>query len=130
MTIEYYKPTEAEQRLIDALRSGEYKQGTGYLERGGRLCCLGVACRVSRTELPISGGATIMFGVEEVQAYLPEVVQTELGWSTERGELNFVDRLKYEITLDELNDEDFSFNQIADIIEAGLVRRTDDLVAA
>ena len=29
--------------LID-LRSGEYEQGSGTLERAGKFCCLGVAC--------------------------------------------------------------------------------------
>lgn len=33
--------------LVDALRSGEYRQGTGALQRGGKFCCLGVACEVA-----------------------------------------------------------------------------------
>lgn len=28
---------------VEALRSGKYEQGTGYLCRGGKYCCLGVA---------------------------------------------------------------------------------------
>ena len=35
---------ERVQLLIDALKSGEYKQGTGCLKKGDRFCCLGVAC--------------------------------------------------------------------------------------
>lgn len=40
------------QKWVDALRSGEYKQGFGYLnqadKRGeSRYCCLGVACEVA-----------------------------------------------------------------------------------
>lgn len=38
---------ERVQLLVDALRSGEYTQTTGELERDGRNCCLGVACRVA-----------------------------------------------------------------------------------
>lgn len=34
------------QLWIDALRSGEYPQGKGYLNRDGKFCCLGVACEV------------------------------------------------------------------------------------
>jgi hypothetical protein len=33
--------------LVDALRSGEYQQGRGYLTKDGRDCCLGVACKVA-----------------------------------------------------------------------------------
>jgi hypothetical protein len=29
---------------IDALRSGEYEQGDGQLQKGNRFCCLGVLC--------------------------------------------------------------------------------------
>ncbi len=31
------------QQWVDALRSGEYEQTTGYLCKGNRYCCLGVA---------------------------------------------------------------------------------------
>lgn len=130
-TLDYYQPTEAEQRLIDALRSGYYEQGTGCLQANGKLCCLGVACRVSKVELPIiEGGVVIMFGEEETQSLLPKVVQEELGWSIEGGETYIEGKCGWRNSLDELNDNGFSFNQIADIIEAGLVRRTDDLVDA
>lgn len=30
----------------DALESGNYEQGTDWLEKDGKLCCLGVACRL------------------------------------------------------------------------------------
>lgn len=36
---------------IDALRSGEYEQGSGALQtRDGKFCCLGVLCDVYRKE--------------------------------------------------------------------------------
>lgn len=31
---------------IEALESGEYRQGQGYLNRYGEMCCLGVACEL------------------------------------------------------------------------------------
>lgn len=34
-------------KWIEALESGEYKQGTGWLRRGNTYCCLGVACDIS-----------------------------------------------------------------------------------
>lgn len=39
-------PEEARSLVADALESGDYEQGKGWLERDGKLCCLGVACRI------------------------------------------------------------------------------------
>lgn len=36
------------KKWIEALRSGEYKQGKQMLYRNGRYCCLGVGCVVLR----------------------------------------------------------------------------------
>jgi hypothetical protein len=36
----------AKKKWVAALRSGEYKQGIGYLKRNDRYCCLGVAREV------------------------------------------------------------------------------------
>lgn len=40
------KRTEHTQKWLDALRSGEYEQGRGFLELKGNYCCLGVAAAV------------------------------------------------------------------------------------
>lgn len=49
-----YKLNEKQQQWIDALRSGEYKQGHNCLQShrdgGDRFCCLGVACAVADKE--------------------------------------------------------------------------------
>jgi len=45
---------EARLTWIKALESGRYKQGTGYLRKDDRYCCLGVACEVSGLNLPPS----------------------------------------------------------------------------
>lgn len=37
---------ELKQRWLNALRSGNYQQGSGYLNRQERYCCLGVLCDV------------------------------------------------------------------------------------
>lgn len=34
------------KKWIQSLRSGKFKQGMNYLEKNGKYCCLGVACRV------------------------------------------------------------------------------------
>lgn len=38
--------TELQLKWIEALESGEYKQGKGQLRDGDQYCCLGVACDV------------------------------------------------------------------------------------
>lgn len=35
---------EVKQKWVEALRSGKYKQGQGYLRKGDNYCCLGVLC--------------------------------------------------------------------------------------
>lgn len=34
------------KKWVEALRSGKYKQGQGYLYNEGLHCCLGVACEI------------------------------------------------------------------------------------
>lgn len=44
---------EIKQKWIEALRSGNYKQGTGYLKAtDGTWCCLGVLCDVLGRDVP------------------------------------------------------------------------------
>jgi hypothetical protein len=38
-------------KWVEALRSGEYKQGTGFLCCEGRYCCLGVLCKINNRPL-------------------------------------------------------------------------------
>ena len=45
---------ERVQKLVDALRSGEYKQGSGQLRQEEYYCCLGVACDLFQAENPQS----------------------------------------------------------------------------
>lgn len=42
---------ELKQKWISALRSGNYLQTEGTLEKDGRNCCLGVLCRVMGLEV-------------------------------------------------------------------------------
>lgn len=45
---------DLKQKWLEALRSGKYKQGTGFLRRGqggsDKFCCLGVLCDIVRPE--------------------------------------------------------------------------------
>ena len=38
--------TPEQKQWIAALRSGAYEQGTEWLEKDGKFCCLGVACNL------------------------------------------------------------------------------------
>lgn len=38
---------EVKQAWLQALRSGEYKQGNGNLHKGDAFCCLGVLCDIA-----------------------------------------------------------------------------------
>lgn len=42
------------RKWVEALRSGDYQQGTGHLRAGDKYCCLGVAC-----ELAIQDGVPV-----------------------------------------------------------------------
>lgn len=39
---------ELRTKWLTGLRSGEYEQGDGYLEKDGRYCCMGVLCDVAK----------------------------------------------------------------------------------
>lgn len=124
------------RKWVDALRSGDYKQTTGILERVNRYddsrthCCLGVACRVFMKEEDNEGILTAISDRhitkftwhenEEGEAdTLPEPVSVWLGINSnnpvlltgEDGEL---------IPASTLNDEEhfrYTFDQIADLLE-------------
>lgn len=46
-------PPDFKKKWLEALRSGEYKQGIGtlYNEHGNEYCCLGVACKIAHPEV-------------------------------------------------------------------------------
>lgn len=121
---QYTLPKEFAQKWIAALRSGEYKQGRGYLfnqELYGyteaqpeqpHYCCLGVAC--------IVGGATIdeirykeVIDEESINIYVPK----QLIGNPCESMRNPNPLIKI---LTEMNDEingEFTFSVIADWIE-------------
>lgn len=108
---------EVKQRWLEALRSGRYEQGAGYLNRDGQYCCLGVACdlidpdRWEQTLRIDPGGAHTHGWPSEQYPELPE------------------EDMFYEVTglpssvqseLANLNDSGLTFEQIADLIEEQL----------
>lgn len=110
------------------LRSGRYKQGRGYLHNitEGTYCCLGVACELDGTA-ERSGTEIGFFNSFEVETYdgsgrvLPSFMIYKYGFVGEPGVLP-VDILYRDGTyncpsLTQLNDNGFTFDQIADMID-------------
>ena len=112
-----------EQALVTALRSGRYEQTMGTLRRNPpteSYCCLGVACEISGLGMWING--TYRIGDSSEGGYLHPIVQKQLGWATSCGSLTCKERdYDFPVNLAHLNDTGITFDQIADLIEAGLI---------
>ena len=94
---------------LEALRSGEYQQGTGFLEKDGCNCCLGVLCRV----LEIEGEGESMAG---------ETVYFDGYCATLSDRLLLTAQISDDLAMElaAMNDGGTTFEQIADYIEAEL----------
>jgi len=114
------KPDYAERRrlLAEALRSGEYKQGAGFLSRDGKYCCLGVACEVAiksglSVEVVIDTGISPKVWYDNEAHYLPKSVQKFFGFTSPYGEYGPGRSLPGD------NDtRGLTFSEIADLIES------------
>lgn len=96
-------PVEFKQKWVLALRSGNYRQGQGYLHNSGYYCCLGVAARcagVSRAEM---GDCEF---IPKSCVLVPEILWGMSGLPNDLIRMN--DKLGW------------TFNQIADWIEENL----------
>ena len=96
------------KRWVDALRSGDYKQGKHYLESDGNYCCLGVACRIQVPSANLSLKSWIRYEHDGV-SYTVLNKMPKLLIGDEENE--FVSMLA------RMNDRDVSFNEIANWIE-------------
>jgi hypothetical protein len=98
-------------KWIDALRSGNYEQGTGDLRsRSGQFCCLGVLCDVMGAEW--SGTTPILNGKDmdrEDESFLSGDTLERVGFDNET-----------QIALARMNDDGEPFGKIADHIEKHL----------
>lgn len=127
------------KKLVEALRSGKYKQGFRALKTcEGEYCCLGVATELSRNDLGLgdwSNGNTYGREYQYIlgeSMKLPFVVKEYYNFRTSYGTFTpteeIIKLLKKsldkdyliddgEINLADLNDSGASFDLIADIIE-------------
>ena len=111
------------RKWIDALRSGEYTQGTRRLRGDGTYCCLGVLCDVYKKET--KEGVWIVRPHKLDTFYMFEVGDTQettkpnaavLQWLGIDGLLSIPFYETY--TLMGINDTlDWSFEMIADVLE-------------
>lgn len=102
---------------VRELREGDRRQGCGYMRtEDGLFCCLGVACDIAGVELvPIDEG----FGVAVTETRTNDLVNDKVDlshmpdWLRDTLGLTRLD----ETNLATLNDRQWSFDSIADVLE-------------
>ena len=102
---------EIKDRWVQALRSGEYKQGKGVLRQGENFCCLGVLCDITKEELGIEW-THARYGnyIDGERVVLPPRVRDYAGLTKRNPEIEGM-------TLSDTNDSGADFDVIADLIE-------------
>ena len=111
----YTKEEQKQHRaeLVEALRSGRYKQAQYSLRDGDYFCCLGVACDVSGL------GEWDNFQYLNNSIYLPSEVMKYYGFNEKEGLFfAFKNGPKIRKFLSSLNDNSYTFKEIADVIES------------
>lgn len=114
---------ENAKKWVEALRSGEYQQGTKFLCKDGKYCCLGVLC-----DLAVKEGIVKFDDMVEPEVryfggncdVLPQAVQSWVGLKNALGAYDtyFAFGTIMQDSLASLNDvEMLKFNEIADFIE-------------
>lgn len=128
---------EVKQKWIDALRSGKYEQGSEKLRSVTGYCCLGVLCDIyaqeHNTQWEFRGDEEInpqsqdywYFG--DQSEFLPESVMNWAELKTPNPNVRVdvednedEDNWYYTDELSNINDSGYSFNGIANLIEAQL----------
>jgi hypothetical protein len=133
-------PNKNFKAWIAALRSGDYKQTTGYLHitapindspnndnyRPVGFCCLGVACDLfdptQWVEREADTGEGAYESFHENGYSLEPVVRDWLGlgiepWGEEPDEYGHVSSAEWQEKIQEMNDEGSTFTEIADALE-------------
>jgi len=114
---------------IPALRSGKYKQSSGFLrDRNNYYCCLGVACQLAvqegvlnEPEIDADHNA-YGYGASLNISTLPYAMTAFLGGVSSLGNIRIPDlegnNYQVVVSLSQLNDHfGYSFNDIADVLE-------------
>ncbi len=107
---------ELAKKWVAALRSGEYKQGTGCLKNlDGTYCCLGVLAEVAGFGNSIEKPTGIIYSFEMENFRFTNTIP-EHTWEKEFG---FPKDFDSEL-INKNDSRYYTFSQIADIIEAKL----------
>jgi hypothetical protein len=105
------------KKWVDALRSGKYKQGKGYLHsKDDTFCCLGVLCDVAGVPSTETGECFVYSldgGKSRSLAMLSDDIRPLVGLRNPLGGI-----LERSESLAVLYDDGKSFNEIADVIES------------
>jgi hypothetical protein len=126
---------------VAALRSGEYPQAQSVLYDGYAYCCLGVACTLAGLEAEEDG---TNYWFEGDHLTLPSTGREWLGTKSQNPVLDIDADLRENVQgprpgvddeawgwpadVASLNDQGFTFNQIADLIEYFGFEPTEDLI--
>lgn len=123
-------PTEPEQvraKWVEALRSGDYKQGQNRLNTSGRLCCLGVLCELAVEAQVIPPPRESMDSSTKGLIYGPDHDASRFSLPNAVVKWAGLDRTDprpvgdgRQRSLSQLNDGGKTFAEIADLIEGGL----------
>lgn len=105
---------EIKAQWVAALRSGEYKQGTGVLQCDDEYCCLGILCVLAR-----KAGVQVRLDSNQIVGVLLRAQPAVLAWSGIEDDNSLCVK---GIRLTTLNDgrgcfPPHSFIEIADLIE-------------
>lgn len=117
---------QIKKEWIAALRSGDYKQGTGFLHTydiffkiDNEFCCLGVLCELAVQHGIISKGRNtasgkVLYGSNDT--VLPIRVREWANLNSRTPSVPSESNIN-EVALAELNDNNSSFDELADLIE-------------
>ena len=136
---------EVKQKWIDALRSGNYEQGSEKLRNVSGYCCLGVLCDLYaqeyNTEWEFMGyedesnpQPTDYWYFEGQSEFLPESVMEWAGLKTNNPQVRVEPQVRFEVEDNEdednshyedalianVNDSGYTFNDLSKIIEQQL----------
>lgn len=106
------------KKWVDALRSGDYKQGKNVLHATDGYCCLGVACELYAQEFPLPREIASS-GNERFDGHVSVPPSQVVDWLGLRHELGvFVNAPDACESLAGMNDKGTPFAEIADFIES------------
>lgn len=109
---------EIKQRWINALESGEYKQGVGRLQTTeGAFCCLGVLCDLHSKETGFEWGTDDLSfpAYDRSSMFMPDLVTKWSGMKTNDGPSFSVDNIIRDLM--RMNDNRVPFVEIAKTIK-------------